>query len=134
MSCINTRKNILNNIYKVHIFWEGHKILRNLHRRFDRYYIGQIYDGDFVKFCGLLRIYELYTFRCWLKSSATDNTLKCSKFALIEVMGSKRLCLEPLIITNHKKTDKRTLVLQKKSTLSWESNSGLYISWSWWVG
>ena len=39
---------------------------------------------------------------------------KCSKFALIEVMGSKRLCLEPLIITNHKKTDKRTLVLQKK--------------------
>ena len=27
---------------KVHIFWEGHKILRNLHCRFDRYYIGQI--------------------------------------------------------------------------------------------
>ena len=27
---------------KVHIFWEGHKILRNLHRRFDRYYIEQI--------------------------------------------------------------------------------------------
>ena len=24
---------------KVHIFWEGHKILRNLHRRFDPYYI-----------------------------------------------------------------------------------------------
>ena len=24
---------------KVHIFWEGHKILRNFHRRFDRYYI-----------------------------------------------------------------------------------------------
>ena len=24
---------------KVDIFWEGHKILRNLHRRFDRYYI-----------------------------------------------------------------------------------------------
>ena len=27
---------------KVHIFWEGHKILQNLHRRFDHYYIGQI--------------------------------------------------------------------------------------------
>ena len=27
---------------KVHIFSEGHKILRNLHRRFDRYYTGQI--------------------------------------------------------------------------------------------
>ena len=47
---------------KVHIFWEGHKILRNLHRRFDQYYIGQIYSGDFAKFGGLLRIYELY---CW---------------------------------------------------------------------
>ena len=34
--------------FKVHIFWEGHKILQNLHYRFDRYYIGQIYDGDFT--------------------------------------------------------------------------------------
>ena len=36
-------------------------ILRNLHRR--RFVLcsnGQIYDGDFAKFCGLLRIYELY--------------------------------------------------------------------------
>ena len=29
------------NVFKVHIFWEGHKLLRNLHRRFDHYYIGQ---------------------------------------------------------------------------------------------
>ena len=28
--------------FKVHIFWEGHKILPNLHCRFDGYYIGQI--------------------------------------------------------------------------------------------
>ena len=34
--------------------------MRNLHHRFDRYYIGQIYGGDFAKMCGLLRIYELY--------------------------------------------------------------------------
>ena len=47
-------------VHKVHIFWEGHKILRNLHRRFDRYYIGQTYGGDFAKICGLLRISELY--------------------------------------------------------------------------
>ena len=26
---------------KVHIFWEGHNILRNLHLTFDRHYIGQ---------------------------------------------------------------------------------------------
>ena len=34
--------------------------MQNLHRRFDWHYIGQIYGGDFAKFCGLLRIYELY--------------------------------------------------------------------------
>ena len=33
---------------KVNIFWEGNKILQNLLRRFDRYYIGQIYNGDFA--------------------------------------------------------------------------------------
>ena len=27
--------------FKVHIFWEGHKILRNLHLTFDCHYIGQ---------------------------------------------------------------------------------------------
>ena len=32
----------------------------NLHRRFDCYYLGQIYSRDFAKICGLLRIYELY--------------------------------------------------------------------------
>ena len=36
------------------------KILRNLHLTFDSHYIGQKYGEDFAKFCGLLRIYELY--------------------------------------------------------------------------
>ena len=45
---------------KVHIFWEGHKILRNLRRRFVLCSASQIYSGDFAKFYGLLRIYELY--------------------------------------------------------------------------
>ena len=44
---------------KVHIFWEGHKILRNLHRRIVLCSASQIYGGDFAKFCDLLRIYEL---------------------------------------------------------------------------
>ena len=35
---------------KVHVFWEGQEILRNLHRRFDRYNIGKIKCGDFAKF------------------------------------------------------------------------------------
>ena len=45
---------------KVHMFHEGNKVLWNLHRRFDGYYIEQIYGGDFAKFCGLLRIYKLF--------------------------------------------------------------------------
>ena len=46
-------------VSKVHTFWEGHNILRNLHRRFVLCSASQIYGGDFAKFCGLLRIYEL---------------------------------------------------------------------------
>ena len=34
--------------------------MQNLHYRFDRYYIGQIYGGDLAKIYRLLRIYELY--------------------------------------------------------------------------
>ena len=46
---------------KYHIFWEGHKILRNLHYRFVLCSKGQIYGGDFAKFCVFLWwIYELY--------------------------------------------------------------------------
>ena len=45
--------------HKGQIFWEGHKMLQNLHFRFDWHYIGQIYGGDFAKFWGHLRIYEL---------------------------------------------------------------------------
>ena len=39
---------------KVHIFSEGHKILRNLHLRFVLCSNGQIYSGNFAKFCSLL--------------------------------------------------------------------------------
>ena len=48
---------------KVHIFCEGHKILRNLHCRFDWHYIGQIYSGGFAKLCGPLRIYRVIGFK-----------------------------------------------------------------------
>ena len=34
--------------------------MQNLHQSYDWQYIGQIIGGDFAKFCGLLRIYELY--------------------------------------------------------------------------
>ena len=41
------------------------QILRNLHLRFVLWSSGHIYVGDFAKFCGLLRIYELCL--CWEK-------------------------------------------------------------------
>ena len=44
----------------LYVFWEGHKILRNLHLTFVLCSNGQTQGGDFAKFCGLLRIYELY--------------------------------------------------------------------------
>ena len=47
-------------VSKVHIFWEGHKILWYLHQSFVICTASQIIGGDFAKFCGLLRIYELY--------------------------------------------------------------------------
>ena len=45
---------------KLHIFWEGHKILQNLQLTFDCMYCSQKLGEDLAKFCGLLRIYELY--------------------------------------------------------------------------
>ena len=63
---------------KVHVFWEGHKILRNLCQLFDWQYIGQIIGGDFAKFCGLLRIYELYLCKCMTGQPLAPIFLKLS--------------------------------------------------------
>ena len=49
----------LSKSFKVHIFWEGHKILKNLHLTFDYSTYSQKLSEDFAKFCGLLKIYEL---------------------------------------------------------------------------
>jgi hypothetical protein len=45
---------------KVRIFWEGHKILQNIHQLFFWQLICQIIFGDLAKFCGRLRMYEIY--------------------------------------------------------------------------
>ena len=50
-----------------------------LHRRFDHYYIGQIYGRDFAKICGLLRIYELYKTIQFSLSAA--GLLYCRRFS-----------------------------------------------------
>ena len=57
---IEAKAKVDKNSFKVHIFWEGHKILRNLPLTFDCNYIGQKQGEDFAKSWGLLRIYEFY--------------------------------------------------------------------------
>ena len=62
---------------KFHIFWEGHKSLQNLHRKFVLWSNGQIYEGDFAKFCGLLRIHELYDKHSSRAVIQSDKKWKC---------------------------------------------------------
>ena len=53
-------KKYLKNVYDAGSTIAFHyTILYSLYSGFDRYYIGQIYGGDFAKIFGLLRIYEL---------------------------------------------------------------------------
>ena len=65
-------------------------MLRDLHRRFDWYYIGQIYSGDFAKFCSLLRIYELEktVYIVWNEQS---YTLEKPQFCEFETVLTKML-------------------------------------------
>ena len=44
----------------VHIFWEGHKVLRNLYLTFVYSTYRQKQGGDLSKFYGLLRMYEIF--------------------------------------------------------------------------
>ena len=86
-------RNLFNG-FKVYIFWEGHKTLRNLHQLFDWQYI-RIIGGDFAKFCDLLRIYKLY---CFFKFR--ESRLLTMHRQYLGRMGSScrnSFCLEHLI-------------------------------------
>ena len=48
---------------KVHILWEGHKILRNLNHLFDWQYVGQIFGGDFAKFVAFSEYLNITRYR-----------------------------------------------------------------------
>ena len=50
------------------------KILQNHPRRFVLCSKGQVYGEDFAKFCGLLRIHELYLLTSLMTFPATGNT------------------------------------------------------------
>ena len=72
---------------KVHIFWEGHKILRNLPLTFDRMYCSQKLWEDFAKFLWpsqniwtLLFIHKIIFYRekKWWKSCLHGNWTRAS--------------------------------------------------------
>ena len=64
--------------------------MRNLHHRFVLCSDGQIYGGDFAKFCGLLRIYEFYQGEMETKSKNASNYFIFG--SLLVQFGMKRYC------------------------------------------
>ena len=60
--------------------------MQNLHQLFDWQYIGQITGGDFAKFCGLLRIYELYQMDCF--NTLYKRALRVWMFYSVENFGA----------------------------------------------
>ena len=56
----------------------------------DSTYIGQIVGGDFAKFCGLLRMYELYYIHIFIiNRKAAYNFVKILFFMLSEALSFK---------------------------------------------
>ena len=70
--------------FKVHIFWEGHKILQNLHLIFVPC------SGDFAKFCRIT----------WIRRTDLTNLFGVKKYQIIPLstfpLGSKRSNFEKL--------------------------------------
>ena len=68
---------------KVHIFWEGHEILRNFHLTFDFSTYSHKLGEEIAKFCGLLRIYELYLHDSWIAIMSKIGILLDKDFQLM---------------------------------------------------
>ena len=75
--------------------------MRNLHCKFDRYYIGQIYGGDFAKICGLLRIYELYLLIYFLDTRHTPVGCLQNSYAETRHRRSLDLLYHPDCLHHH---------------------------------
>ena len=54
---------LLKHLHKVHVFWERHKILQNLHSRFVPCSASKIYGGNFAKFV----VFSEYMIFNWTK-------------------------------------------------------------------
>ena len=71
---------------KIHILWEGHKILRNLCRRFDRYYIARTNISQrFRKKIVAFSEYMNFT------SKKEKKSMSCSRTRLCTFQGSSTL-------------------------------------------
>ena len=81
--------------------------MRNLHLTFDRMYCIQKLGEDFAKFCGLLRIYELYGFqdvgkvlKFGLNSKYVDcrYTIFCLKLSQFSKQNTESPWLMPFLV------------------------------------
>ena len=84
---------------KVHIFWEGHKILQNLHRRFDWHCIGQIYGADFVALSEYMNFITMYIMKVVNSKNANkkhENSLDLKIFGSNECQRIKRFDISNL--------------------------------------
>ena len=77
--------------------------MQNLHQKFVLCSSGQIYGRDFAKFCGLLRLYELYDKRKVKISQSFEAFSEYMNFK--EILYSKKktlqLCLILFVVSLH---------------------------------
>ena len=69
--------------FKFHIFWEGHKILRNLHLTFDCMYCSQKFGEDFAKFCCPSQF--IWTLKVILENSIISSAKKIGRPILVNL-------------------------------------------------
>ena len=67
---------------KFRIFWEGHKVRKNLPLKICRYWVASNFKWNiFFKFCGLLRISKLYKFKIQVHGNVILHHLCKKKYS-----------------------------------------------------
>ena len=74
---------------KVHIFWEGHKILRNLYLNFVLFSASQKWGGDFVAFSEYMYIWTLTFYFLKIFSNFRTMCYNAGRFARLVVTRQK---------------------------------------------
>ena len=82
---------------KVHIFWDGHKILRNIHKLFDWQYLGQIIGEDFANFVAFweyMNFKHTYCSWCLCHLICTPLYIGFKAFTIIKYASPERMATD----------------------------------------